>query len=110
MDNNKQFLTDLKAGDYVFVDKTLTKVHHVTPTGIIVVDGIKYDPKTGYSKGTDGWNFSCLYEATDDKVKEYNQQRFKKAVLHKLANNLNTITYEQCVEIAKICGWVKNNE
>ena len=107
MNNSKDFLKTLKAGDYVFVDKTLTKVHHITPTGIIVVDGIKYDPKTGYSKGGDGWNFSFLNEATEDKIKEYNQEKFKKDVLRKLTNEFNTITYEQCVEISKICGWVK---
>lgn len=97
----KDWLKNLKAGDYVFISsrrgKSLTRVQRITPTGRVVVDNIQFIDGVNRS---DKWDIMTLEEATDEAVIKYKAIQFIRAV--KSAMNNTKMTYKQAKEINEI--------
>lgn len=108
---NKDWLNDLKVGDKVFVvkssnfgiEKQLKKVIRITPTRRIVVDNLTFI--NGVLSGNNGFKTSSIYleQVTENSLKEYNQNKFKKLILHYISlMSFEDITYEQAKQINDI--------
>ena len=97
----QDWLKNLKADDYVFINsrigKRLTIVQRVTPTGRIIVDNIQF---IGGANRSNKWDIMTLEEATTEAVEKYKAIQFIRAV--KLAMNNTKMTYKQAQEINKI--------
>ena len=98
----KDWLKELKKGDYVFIEsrngKSLQKVQRITPTGRIVVNNIQF---INGANRSDIWNILSLSEATEEKIASYRKSIFLRKVCIAL-NKLDKITYEQAQKINEI--------
>ena len=99
---------NLKAGDKVFVWYTgscrLDVVEKITPKGFIKVSGSLFT-KDGLERGGSGWYHTSIEPATEEKIAEYNRERFIRATIKRM-REIPKISYEQAVQINEILGLV----
>lgn len=101
-------LSNIKVGNKVFVydrynGKALRVVESITPKGFIKVGGRLYR-KDGFERGSAGWAFSSITIATEEEILAFRVKAYQLKVKKQL-NELEDITYEQAIEIAKIMNW-----
>ena len=100
---------NLKAGDKVFVWYTgscqLDVVEKITPKGFIKVNGSLFT-KDGLERGGSVWYHASIEPATEEKIAEYNRERFIRATIKRM-REISKISYEQAVQINEILGAVQ---
>ena len=101
----------LKAGEKVIVaskwnGESVQIIEKITPKGYIKVNGTLYD-KYGSAKTSDAWNRNTIFEATPERIKNINEQKFINRVFKKI-RDCKSLTYEQAVKIDKILNGSDN--
>lgn len=96
---------NVEVGDAVVVRSSwnnsyLSKVERITPKGAIRVNGILYD-EYGREKGSNVWNRSHITKATEEDVKQIEEEKFITLTLVKL-RKIKELSYEQAVEIERV--------
>ena len=96
------WLEELKVGDKVFIScrsgMALQTVQRITPTGRVVVNGIKF---IGGVNRSNKWDILTLEEATEEKIREYKIRRFIRRVFNELKLK-KAMTYAQAKKINEI--------
>lgn len=97
-------MKNFKVGDCVFIrdhsSSHLGKIERVTPTGQIVVDGLRFD-KNGHETGNKGIFARAIYAASDEQIEEYKKDEFIKRILFTM-RDIKKINYEQAQKIDEI--------
>lgn len=113
-------LKDLKPGDKVLITYEVPigwicyenfreeEIERITPSGLIVVCGAKFDPNTGTEK-TSGKRRHIVLTNNEKALKTMAEMN-KKIKINKVFNKMNMmkreeLTYIQAVQIEKIMGW-----
>lgn len=113
-------LKDLKVGDSVLIsydvcigwvsynDYREEKVERITPSGLIVVCGAKFDPNTGREKISG--KRRRITTVDDECARTTMHEMDAKIKIDRVLNRCQSLkredlSYEQAVEIAKIMGW-----
>ena len=103
--NEKKWLSELKAGDSVFVcnryKRILRTVEKITPTGRIKVGG-EYYRTSGYEMGGGHFGRFHLEQATFDAVIDHKKNLFIGDVIKGI--DLQKISYEQAIELNRLFG------
>lgn len=103
---SNKWIRELKRGDKVFVSSygsvKLYKVERITAKGFIKVND-NYYGKTGCLIGGEMYKTNHLEQATEDKLKDYENKAFIYDVTKEIRRTrYNTLTYEQAFKIAEI--------
>ena len=100
----KNWIENLKVGDYVFVSwrmgTSLRKVEKITPKGSIKVNGIMFN-KNGCERGGDVGGKCYLSEATPEEIKSFQEETTVRNAI-KLMREIKTITFEQANKIIEL--------
>lgn len=111
--NYQDWLKQLKVGDKVIYHAwgfysyySLSSVEKITPTGFIRVDGVLFRPDDGHSRNGGARILNPDDEKSMNEFKSFQKECFVNSMMKKIRNtNINDVTYDQAVEIAKIMGW-----
>lgn len=114
-------LKDLKPGDSVLISYDMCigwisyenyreeKVERVTPSGLIVVCGSKFNPDSGCERVSKRRR-RHITTIDDEEVLKWMNKLSMKIKVDRVLNHMRSLdssdlSYEQAVEIAKIMGW-----
>lgn len=106
---NKDWLREIKIGDIVIVHMhrnpdTIDVVLRLTKTQIILKKtNNKYRRSTGIMIGSDMWNMSAIYEATDEKIIAIKINMYRRKLIMRIDTiNADILSTEQLENIVQI--------